>query len=597
MKKLKDKARREVRDRTDVGSSAPSSFAAEVKISAVNDMDEMCMVMCGAWLCGSDGKWEFVVDKTNMARMIPVHEALTIKEFKIRVFAEFKKSETSFNIVLSYWPPDSKELATGIKPPPPPVLLTSDGALRYFFSHMKVTGSLNLFATFEIFGYGTAAPDMDGFETPRCSTKQRESGNKRKTVDLSSLIEDVEKIEERLRSESNTTGGGDCNGMSDGIDSDYKIDERDVRPRGYDVEFWEPLIDGDLGGSNAVEVVFNEKEANGVGKLSEGSRSEPVGGSSGGSGLKGEIPVDDYAWMGRTNFRSKRCTLLMQIDEMCMVMCGAWLCGSDGKWEFVVDKTNMARMIPVVHEALTIKEFEIRCLAIGRRTARNLQPELNPPPPVLLTSDGALRYFFSHMKVTGSLNLFATFESFGYGTAAPDMDGFETPRCSTKQRESGNKRKTVDLSSLIEDVEKIEERLRSESNTTGGGDCNGMSDGIDSDYSGPEEIDERDVRPRGYDVELWEPLIDGDLGGSNAEEVVFNEKEANGVGKLSEGSRSEPVGGSSGGNGLKGEIPVDDYAWMGRTSIISPIGDPRDEYIPDNVRDATLMPPLTKRPP
>ncbi|KAF2598537.1 hypothetical protein F2Q68_00007839 [Brassica cretica] len=301
----KNKARRELRDRTDVGSSAPSSFAAEVK------MDEMCMVMCGAWLCGSDGKWEFVVDKSNMARMIPVHEALTIKEIESRVFAEFKKSETSFNVALSYWPSDSKDFATGIKTPP--VLLTSDGALRYFFSHMKVTGSLNLFATFKSFGYGMAAPDMDGFETPRCSTKQRESGNKRKTVDLSSvgsktnfinlddfqLIEDVEKIKERLRSESNPTGGGDCNGMSDGIDSDYsgpeEIDKRDVRPRGYDIEFWEPLIDGDLGGSNAVEVVFNEKEANGVAKLSEGSRSEPAGGSSGGSGLKGEIPVDDFA--------------------------------------------------------------------------------------------------------------------------------------------------------------------------------------------------------------------------------------------------------------------------------------------------------------
>ncbi|KAF3515566.1 hypothetical protein DY000_02063682 [Brassica cretica] len=118
---------------------------------------------------------------------------------------------------------------------------------------------------------------------------------------------------------------------------------------------------------------------------------------------------------------------------------------------------------------------------------------------------------------------------------------------------------------LIEDVEKIEERLRSESNPTGGGDCNGMSDGIDSDYSGPEAIDERDGRPRGYDVEFWEPLIDGDLGGSNAVEVVFNEKEANGVAKSSEGNRSEPAGGSSGGSGLKDEIPVDDFAWMGRT--------------------------------
>ncbi|KAL0678197.1 hypothetical protein Bca4012_006178 [Brassica carinata] len=281
-------------------------------------MDEMCMVMCGAWLCWFDGKREFVVDKRKMARMIPVHEALTIKEIEGQVFAEFKKSETSFNVVLSYWPPDSKDLATGIKTPP--VLLTSDGVLRYFFSHMKVTGTLNLFATFDSLGYATAAADLDGFETPRCSTKQRESGSKRKDVDLSGvgsktnfinlddfqLIEEVEKLEERLMSESNPTGGGDCSGWSDGIDSDYsgpeEIDERDVRPRGYDVEFWDPLIDGDLGGSNAVEVVFNDKEANGVAKLSEGSRSEPVGESSGGGRcLKGDIHVDDFAWMGRTS--------------------------------------------------------------------------------------------------------------------------------------------------------------------------------------------------------------------------------------------------------------------------------------------------------
>ncbi|KAH0893118.1 hypothetical protein HID58_055547 [Brassica napus] len=305
---VRDKARRDLRDRTDVGSSVPSSFAAEVMIFIVNDMDEMCMVMCGAWLCWFDGKREFVVDKRNMARMIPVHEALTIKEIEGQVFAEFKKSETSFNVALSYWPPDSKDLATGIKTPP--VLLTSDGVLRYFFSHMKVTGTLNLFATFDSLGYATAAADLDGFETPRCSTKQRESGSKRKDVDLSSvgsktnfinlddfqLIEEVEKLEERLMSESNPTGGGDCSGWSDGIDSDYsgpeEIDERDVRPRGYDVEFWDPLIDGDLGGSNAVEVVFNDKEANGVAKLSEGSRSEPVGESSGGGRCLKDIPDD-----------------------------------------------------------------------------------------------------------------------------------------------------------------------------------------------------------------------------------------------------------------------------------------------------------------
>ena len=31
--------------------------------------------------------------------------------------------------------------------------------------------------------------------------------------------------------------------------------------------------------------------------------------------------------------------------------------------------------------------------------------------------------------------------------------------------------------------------------------------------------------------------------------------------------------------------------------VIRPIGDPRDESIPEDVRDAMLMPPLTKRPP
>ncbi|KAH0894304.1 LOW QUALITY PROTEIN: hypothetical protein HID58_056733, partial [Brassica napus] len=283
-------------------------------------MDEMCMVMCGAWVCGSDGKWEFVVDKTNMERIIPVHEAMTIHDLEGRVFAEFKKAETSFNVALSYWPPDSKALATGIKTPQS----SSQAIVRL------VSRTLNLFATFDNVGYATAAADCDGFETPRCSTNQRKTSAKRKAVDLSSvgsktnfinfddfqLVEEVEKFEERLRSESNRTGGGDCSGWSDCIDSDYsgpeEIDERDVRPRGYDVEFWEPLIVSDKGGSNSVEVVFNDKEANGVAKVEEGSRSDrtysnstfdrmvhPVWESSGGgSNAKGENPMDDFAPIG-----------------------------------------------------------------------------------------------------------------------------------------------------------------------------------------------------------------------------------------------------------------------------------------------------------
>lgn len=131
-------------------------------------MDEMCMVVCGKWVCGSDGKWEFVVDKGKMARMIPVDDGVSILELERRVVAEFKVGG-QYGVALSYWPPDSLDLATGIKTPP--VLLTSDGALKYFFSHMKVRGSLNLFATYERVGVDVTQDDGSmgfGFETPMC---------------------------------------------------------------------------------------------------------------------------------------------------------------------------------------------------------------------------------------------------------------------------------------------------------------------------------------------------------------------------------------------------------------------------------------------
>lgn len=48
--------------------------------------------------------------------------------------------------------------------------------------------------------------------------------------------------------------------------------------------------------------------------------------------------------------------------------------------------------------------------------------------------------------------------------------------------------------------------MRSESNPTGVGDFSGCIKEIDSDYSGPEEVDERDVRPRGYDYQSQKQL-------------------------------------------------------------------------------------------
>ncbi|XP_013743354.1 uncharacterized protein LOC106446199 isoform X2 [Brassica napus] len=294
-------------------------------------MDEMCLVMCGGWVCGSDGKWEFVVEKKRMARMVAVEVGMSIKELERLVLAEFRVGELEYGVSLSYWPPDSLELATGIKTPP--VVLTSDGALKYFFTHMKVKGSLNLFATFEPFGgdvfVGSGSKSV-GFDTPVMDKKCAGShfGGKGENVssvgsktypkytfindDDVELVEEVERFEERMKAQSKASGGDDFGGCSEGIDGDYvgpeEIDERDVRPRGYDYQFWEPLIAGDLGGSNAVEVIFNDKEDPGLVKMEAARRANggPAkngehGQSSsgwGGSDVEAEVPMDDFSWMG-----------------------------------------------------------------------------------------------------------------------------------------------------------------------------------------------------------------------------------------------------------------------------------------------------------
>lgn len=299
-------------------------------------MDEMCLVFCGAWVCGSDGKWEFMVDKNRMARMIPVDEGITMRELERRVLVEFNVSGR-YDVALSYWPPDSLGLATGIKTPH--VLLTSDGALKYFFSHMKVIrGSLNLFATYERLVVDVSKDDNGiGFETPVCGKSGVGVGMKRKGINVSSvgsktsfidlddedLVNEVEKFEERMRSESNPHVGGsssglsgvdrtvsedghafdDIRGTSEGLESDYigpqEVDERDVRPRGYDYDFWSPLLEGDFGGSNAVELVFNDKDASGVIK-GEDARWAYIPGVASGAENSEEVPMDDFSWMGKT---------------------------------------------------------------------------------------------------------------------------------------------------------------------------------------------------------------------------------------------------------------------------------------------------------
>lgn len=143
----------------------------------VDAMEDQCMVMCGEWVLGNGGKWDFVLDKSQMARLVPLYEGISLRELQCNVLREFGVEEDLFGAALSYWPPTSLELATGVRTPP--VLLTSDGSIRYFLQHLRVKGAMNLFVRFE----RKSSENTDyiddsgmGFVTP-ASAKKRASPN------------------------------------------------------------------------------------------------------------------------------------------------------------------------------------------------------------------------------------------------------------------------------------------------------------------------------------------------------------------------------------------------------------------------------------
>ncbi|KAH0857697.1 hypothetical protein HID58_085958 [Brassica napus] len=227
-----------------------------------------------------------------------------MKELQVSVLTEFGKEEKLWKPVLSYWPPSSLELATGIRTPP--VQLTSDGAIKYFVQHFRVKGAMNLFVRFEQkLTTCDVSENVDdsgmGFVTPVAFGPKRSSkigsgisnggyvttdGSKAKAVDFVDVefMSEVERVEAEIESGSKcgkgdtfgASGGGEksksgskyvkgeaFSGSSGGEDETVRgeeVNELDIRPRGYDKDFWNPLLSSDYKGSNAVNVIYNEDE-------------------------------------------------------------------------------------------------------------------------------------------------------------------------------------------------------------------------------------------------------------------------------------------------------------------------------------------------
>lgn len=284
------------------------------------------MVICGG------ASWDFVIDKRQMARLVPLYEGISLLELEGNVLKEFRVQEGDFKVSLSYWPPTSYELATGLKTPP--ALLTSDGGIRYFLEHMKVRGAMNLFAKFEKVEKQKGSDHIDdsgmGCVTPAKIIRKESfvgSGVSKEAcastgvskVDVVNLedeefVREVEKVEEKIKSrskqkrESEQGRGSQSSGGT--VDGSGDVDESDIRPRSYDKEFWSPLLKGDFGGSYAVDVVYNADEiVSGLTK-NDGPRTYmcttnnafdhmvEVGGTSSGKSPKAENFQDSNPWFG-----------------------------------------------------------------------------------------------------------------------------------------------------------------------------------------------------------------------------------------------------------------------------------------------------------
>ncbi|CAA7041451.1 unnamed protein product [Microthlaspi erraticum] len=295
-------------------------------------MTEHCLVMCGDWRCSASGGWDFMVDKTLMSRVVSVSVGISLVELKERVVAEFfPRGRSALTVALSYWPPNTAELATGIRTPP--VLLTNEGSISFFFKHYNVNHSMNLFVTF---GYETPDNLEECYITPgegkkrpnmfddlqghakkvcpvsagvsSCSTRVGASVLVGKQFSFEGLGDSRCKGSDKGdsigvsggygfdKSKTNSKGsssgfrnsddafGRDSKFMEDVFFGDPLVGENtefvdgliasdsddscgelpsetcDVRPVGYDKEFWMPMINDPFGGSDAVDIMCPPSE-------------------------------------------------------------------------------------------------------------------------------------------------------------------------------------------------------------------------------------------------------------------------------------------------------------------------------------------------
>ncbi|KAJ4902577.1 Uncharacterized protein Rs2_16528 [Raphanus sativus] len=287
-------------------------------------MAEHCMVIAGEWKTSADNHWNFVIDKEQMTRVVPLRNGITLTELLSNVFKEFyEKPLTLLTAVLSYWPPNSKELATGLTTPP--VMLTNDGAVSFFYQHFQTNKGMNMFVTFrktaapasadqnplpfttpnqpikrahspyspDMRQASTAGSQIPGFslfsddeldmprnsphvqqpnctrvhakscplvQLPRSTGSHNASSSRIPKPSRISLIDETviggdQLLEDMFKEDPANIPDSWDSEDDDETGTDASIPADNVPNRGYDQDFWAPLLDTHLGGSDAAEVM------------------------------------------------------------------------------------------------------------------------------------------------------------------------------------------------------------------------------------------------------------------------------------------------------------------------------------------------------
>ncbi|CAD5324581.1 unnamed protein product [Arabidopsis thaliana] len=230
-------------------------------ISTKGLMDELCMVICGDWVCSSNGEWKLEICNKLFSRVVPISEEMTLGAFKSAISKEF--GTNGVNTSLSYVTPDKDMFTT--KEKTPQVLVTSEVGLLYYLSALRENRAVR-----DISSVGLKTPTI--VLTPRDDE----------------FMEELEQAEANIGSNSGqklSRNDTENEGFNNDVEKLFFVDndtekveavtekpEDSIPCGGYDKEFWSNFLTDDYGGSNA-----NELMATGGLDVRYGSNNKVVG--------------------------------------------------------------------------------------------------------------------------------------------------------------------------------------------------------------------------------------------------------------------------------------------------------------------------------